>query len=502
MQKATILELVQLFKKMIIMNRNYLIYILVLSLFSCNDFLDVKPKAEIVEYKFFETKEGYEDALYGAYSALSSPELHGGNLSWGLLDQFSQYYKVRLLNDNISAILSIDHEHQGLRAAYDQIWSKSYEIIGITNNILRHLKEIDVSEMRYYNLYKGEALGLRALLHFDLLRLFAPQVTSKPNATGIPYVEIYKPFVSPFKNTDEVYRLIIRDLKEAEELLIEDESLLTYPRTLEINKGFGTAREIHFNLYASQALLARVYWMMGDLENAAVYAKKVIDSGLFPLEDKLNMRKFVAGTISEKETIFGINSTNTLSIIERMFYVYEPTRTWVPADDNNALYSVPLEYGNDMRGNNWFRILIDENNTDDIVRCMKIVNEAKIRDPGTYKSSAIEGVNLIRIPEMYLIMAESLLLKDPITAQSYFDTFIVSRGLFKYSDRPGNPTLTLEDIIKERRKEFVQEGQYFYVLKKYNLDIEVIPLNKTLEGSTELYTFLIPDDEFEFRYDK
>ena len=158
------------------------------------------------------------------------------------------------------------------------------------------------------------------------------------------------------------------------------------------------------------------------------------------------------------------------------------------------------EDGNDMRGIDWFRILIGEEESDRIVRCMKIVNETKISNPGAYTSKSIEGINMIRIPEMYLIAAEALLESDPDEAQKYFDTFIVSRGLFKYKDRPGSPQVTLEDIVKERRKEFVQEGQYFYTLKRGNMDIYVDALKTTLQGTDELYTFIIPDEEFEYRY--
>ena len=213
--------------------------------------------------------------------------------------------------------------------------------------------------------------------------------------------------------------------------------------------------------------------MKGDLENALIYAKKVIDSGKFPLEDKLNIRSFMAGTITEKEAVWGVYTTQILDNVKKNFYTYDMTYTWLPADDNTALYSVAQEDGNDMRGNDWFRILIGEEESDRIVRCMKIVNETKISNPGAYTSKSIEGINMIRIPEMYLIAAEALLESDPDEAQKYFDTFIVSRGLFKYKDRPGSPQVTLEDIVKERRKEFVQEGQYFYTLKRGNMDIYV-----------------------------
>ena len=483
------------------MKRYYLIGFLcaiAIAFTSCEKFLDVKPKAEIVEEIYYDTPEGFENALYGVYADLSSPGLYGENLSWGLLDIYSQYYRKASIDDNARAYLSMDHQNGMIRGIYNGIWNKGFESIGYVNNILKNLNRKDPKSMRYYDLYKGEALGLRAYLHFDLLCLFAPHIASQPNARGIPYVKIYESYVTPFSTTSEVYTNIINDLLEAEKLLKADQDILKYPRPFNLNDGFATAREIHFNLYAAQATLARVYWMKGDLDQAAIYAEKVISSGKFQLEDKVNIKSLAAGTISPKEAIWGIYSNKVLSGIQKAFYTYDPYITWLPANDIIALYSVPQEHGNDVRGNNWFRILIGDNTSDQIVRVMKIVNEEKIKTP-TYNSPAKEGVHMIRVPEMYLILAEALLQKDPARAQSYFDSFIESRGMFKYAERPGNAQLTLEDINNERRKEFVQEGRYFYALKKYNKNIPVQSLNTTLQGSDDLYTFIIPDDEFEYR---
>lgn len=477
--------------------KKYFSYLLALCcLTSCERFLDVKPKAEIVEHIYFDTPEGFEDALYGAYSSLSRAELYGEHLSWGLVDGFAQYYKKTFIDERVLGILTLDHERN--RGTYGSIWNRAYESIGYVNNVLRNLDRKDPSSMRHYNLYKGEALGLRAFLHFDLVRLFAPQVTSQPHARGIPYVKIYEASVSPFKTVSEVYALIIDDLLEAEKLLEADETLMTFPRQLNISDGFATSREIHFNRYAVQALLARVYWMKNDMDNAAIYAEKVISSGKFQLEDKLDLRTFAAGTISSSEAIFGVYATRTLDGIRRAFYTYEPTYTWLPADDLAALYSVPQEEGNDMRGNNWFRILITGNDSDNVLRCMKIVNEAKITNPSDYTSTRLEGINMIRLSEMYLIAAEAWLTRDPIRARDYFDTFIESRGLFKYADRP-QATFSKADIIRERRKEFVQEGQYFYTMKRENMDIYVDAQKETIVGNDELYQLLIPDEEFEYR---
>lgn len=119
---------------------------------------------------------------------------------------------------------------------------------------------------------------------------------------------------------------------------------------------------------------------------------------------------------------------------------------------------------------------------------------------GSQKEHNIAGINLIRLPEMYLIMAESLLEKEPDVALEYFDTFIASRGLMKFKDR--GQKLTLEDIDKERKKEFFGEGQEFYNMKREMRTVYLTASTwATLKGNDEMYTLLIPDSEFEFRYD-
>ena len=65
-----------------------LIYILILliTFYSCDNFLDVRPTGEIVNNDLFETAEGYEEALYGVYSFLAREPLYGKNMTYGLVD--------------------------------------------------------------------------------------------------------------------------------------------------------------------------------------------------------------------------------------------------------------------------------------------------------------------------------------------------------------------------------------------------------------------------------
>ena len=55
----------------------------------------------------------------------------------------------------------------------------------------------------------------------------------------------------------DVYGKIIADLEKAETLLADDETYMPANR-VGSEKGFTGARVLHFNLYAAQAMLARV----------------------------------------------------------------------------------------------------------------------------------------------------------------------------------------------------------------------------------------------------
>ena len=113
---------------------------------------------------------------------------------------------------------------------------------------------------------------------------------------------------------------------------------------------------------------------------------------------------------------------------------------------------------------------------------MKLLREENMTAGQSGYGDNIAGINLIRLPEMYLIAAEALLEKEPEVALEYFDTFIATRGLMKFKDR--GQKLTLEDIDKERKKEFFGEGQEFYNMKREMRDV-----------------YLTASTEFEFRYD-
>ena len=165
-----------------------IIYILLtttmLGLMSCSDWLDVSPKTSIPTDKQFESESGFKDALTGIYLKLGTTTLYAGDLTYAYLDELAGLYSdYPGYNTNAVFDQSIvfDYENMFL-SKKNGIYSTMYNIIANINNFLEYVdknKDVLVTE-RYYETMKGEALGLRAFLHFDLLRMFGPVYKEHP----------------------------------------------------------------------------------------------------------------------------------------------------------------------------------------------------------------------------------------------------------------------------------------------------------------------------------
>ena len=77
-------------------------------------------------------------------------------------------------------------EHSSVKSVFEGVWTAMYKNISNVNSILDAPLVANATEYPY-TLYRGEALGMRAFMHFDLVRLFAAQYTVNPAAGGIPY---------------------------------------------------------------------------------------------------------------------------------------------------------------------------------------------------------------------------------------------------------------------------------------------------------------------------
>ena len=472
----------------------YILFILLITFYSCDSFLDVRPTGEVVNNELFETAEGYEEALYGVYSFLAREPLYGKNMTYGLVDVVGQYFAGGWDAHWSHKLREYDYKHMEVRPEIDAIWESMYKGISYVNNMLENLAERDSSAFALYNVYKAEGLGLRAFMHFELLRLFSESIIQNPEATGIPYREKYSYQVTPFDPIKVSYEKIIRDFKEAERLLTAHGEY--FDREDENAGGFIKDRVIHMNLYAVQALLARVYWEKGDLETAKNYAMKVIECPFFKMEEKTEVEDMVNGVISNKETIWGLYSEEFPNFTREVLYQNGGSFTYDPKPDYRDIYEVDQD-GFDYRLDKWFQTLSDHGAEG--LRCMKVVDRFKVR-LGARPVSKLSGINMIRLPELYYIVAEYYLVMDNVEmAATYLDKVVRARGLNGFNKGDGIVVVSRMNINNDRRKELVCEGQWFQIMKHYNMSIYESITDQTFQPSKNIYVFPVPDDEYEYR---
>jgi starch-binding outer membrane protein, SusD/RagB family len=479
-----------------------------LTLTACNDWLNVNPSTEVDSSQLFNSESGYADALTGVYSKMTSTSLYGRNLTWYMLDEMAGCYSSVGWGTNYE-IAEYPYKHSNesrdddIITMVDSIWSGMYNQVANLNSLLSTIdgnKSVFSSEDNY-KIIKGEALGLRAYLHFDLLRMFAKPYSIGKDSLCIPYVTVLGKKVTALSTEDEVLTDIINDLKEAKELMVNDPivigstpaSCLASTPSDSYYKYYNIAiyhnRRLHFNYYAVLATLARAYLWKGDKTDALAAAKEVIaaQSDRFPWVTNENLSAINSSSSDTKnrdrsfvtEQIFALNILKTTMQNDMDGYIYFGT-------SSDALYDLQVDQS-----------VYEGHTTDPRYMYWTTTNGTY----GTlltkfYQNDACydyfqQRLPLIRISEMYYIAAECA----PTVAEgvAYLENVRSQRGL---SASPLSTTMTADelssDIETEYRKELVGEGQMWFYYKRH-LAAE-IP-NMSNFNSIDLYTFDRPEDE-------
>ena len=192
---------------------------------SCNAWLDVTPDNAIADDDLFSTGFGYRNALNGIYTNLASDELYGKQLSWGFLSAISQQYnqKVGTISPMYADASELIYNTVDTEPVVTAIWEKGYKVIANLNKLIENILPTDISLFEYgeeeKKLIYAEALSLRAMMHFDLLRLFAPAPATNPSGTYLPYRDKYEAAVIEKSTVTDFIEKILKDLLEAEDIL-------------------------------------------------------------------------------------------------------------------------------------------------------------------------------------------------------------------------------------------------------------------------------------------
>ena len=461
-----------------------LMSVVLLTTTSCEGFLNITPDGQSKRDELLSTQQGIEDAMYGVYSQMRTQSLYGQELYFSTLEILSQTVWCNG-STGVTAMSEYDWSHSSVKGIFDGAWTAMYKNISNVNSVLDAPLVKDATAYPY-TLYRGEALGLRAFMHFDLVRLFAQQYTVNPAADGIPYATDFSLITPDFESLEKNYEHILDDLHEAELLLADEDSH-------EGDGNYMLDRQIHFNLRAVQATLARVYLTMGDKENAAHYALLVINDGKYTLKEKTEVVNDLAGVLSKKETIFGIYHAGFYANVSAKLQQMTSYFSLDLRSDFMSLYEKDAA-GSDYRTMAYFSESGTGSGTK--YRLSKFTDIYELNNNAANRpADLILGINMIRIPEMYYIAAEALLESDYDRAFELYNTVRTHRGLEPLTDKP----LTVELINDERYKEMIGEGQTYFNMKRQNLPILSHDGKTTYEPSAGIYAIPIPDAEKENR---
>lgn len=452
----------------------YSIIALLLICASCSDWLDVQPKTSTPEEELFSKEFGFQDALTAFYLKMGEPSLYGKELTYNYLDILAgRYTKMPDIYNNKDI-----YNYEGtFKSTKNTFYSGMYNIIANINNFLKYLETNRdvVKTPTYYEVMKGEALGLRAFLHFDLLRIFGPIYQLESSAKAIPYRLSFDNFVTPILPANEVVNLCLSDLHRADSLLDKYDSEI-----FEQNKGvdeFLEMRQFRMNKWAVKAMLARVYCYKGDVESkskAVQYAKEVIESNRFELHE-LN----TDNPILFNEHIFSLNIYELYKIVDADFLYRDASSILCIAKDSIKLLYGETEATDFRKNTSAFRSLKSSSQSEIMVLCK--YDQTKYTSYSATIYSGINSMPLIRLPEMYYIVSECE--TDPYISSDYLDMVrfkraipmsdatIVNENYDRLDIRPSydrEHSFRINEILKEYQKEFYGEGQLFYFYKRHN----------------------------------
>lgn len=414
---------------------------------ACADWVNVSPKEDVESDKLFKTENGFKNALIGVYARMTLTENYGKVLSYGYLEALVQRYDnydVSVAPTDAKRAELYDYKNNSTAKGYvNSVWQASFATIANINSLLGRLdregKEVVLSDGLWEQM-KGEALGLRAFHYFDLLRLYGPVYSKNPEMKCLPWRTEFNADRKDLLPANEIAGHIIDDLKEAEKLLAGD--------------NLENDRKHRMNLFAVKGLMARVYLWINDKENAAIKAGEVIDG--CGLELVVNNSQDVA---MFNETLFALGMDDMEEKVRGDWadLTTYSNELYISRENAETVFEASSGLGlNDIRYRNGYGFIFGVNGR----MCRKYLGTDFLY---------MEKIPLIRLSEMYYIMAEAVSLAESVT---YINRVRNVRGISKVRNYVANDSYDenarIEALRLEYSKDFFAEGQYFYFLKRHN----------------------------------
>jgi hypothetical protein len=400
--------------------------------YSCDSFTETDlPKSQLIKTAVFQDVKTATAALSDCYAQMRDYSMITGN-SDGISSLMGNYADELTYYGVSDASLQHFYNHTVLpsNSGVSVLWTSGYNQVYAANAIVEGVENSLAITEDNRNRLKGEALFIRAFIHFYLVNLFG----------DIPYITTtdYKTNTAASRQPETVvYEKIIADLLQAKDLLPES---------------YTSAQRIRPNKYTAEALLARVYLYAGKWQLAEAEATAVINKNtLYKWQEDLDrvFLKDSPGTIWQLHP--GVSGLNT---IEGRTFIFNSTPPSIEAVSQELLDA--FETG-DERKKHWLGSISD--GTDNYYFPFKYKLDT---NTGTSQEYSI----IFRIEEQYLIRAEAKAHLGNLTA--------VRDDINKIRRRAGLPDTVantseelMQVILQERRIELFSEfGHRWFDLKR------------------------------------
>lgn len=387
------------------------LFVAVFTLSACDGKLDLSPKDAVLPEQVGGPEgdkllNGIYDAFQNgnlgsgyAYLSYVTEDLSGDNLIYrATFFQHGEIDDNNILTDNV------------LTSRY---FSFPYVAIQRANDLIAIVNASESMDQATKDRLLGSSYFFRAYAYYRLVTLFG----------AVPIVNDRDVKEVPRNSVDEVYNQIISDLK----LSIQHPAPFTKSDFVSVD--------------AAKALLARVYLLRGEPVLAKEMALEVIANKKFAIESSYG--KMFTTPFESAEHIFKITNTPTEGTNSLDYFLQHPS---MPGSGRAEL---PVD-----------QTLVNAYEDGDERKAASIQEiKAPLANPGwyakKYQDPAGNGAHpfyILRLSEMYLVVAECELSTAPATALTYINEVRTNRGLKALT------TVTLDDIIKERRVEFAFEN--------------------------------------------
>lgn len=461
------------------LNKTYLVIItaivMSLGLTSCDeDFLDVQPTNAGESSTAVESVEDAQVVLNGIMRKMTDLSYYGRNFIV-YAEARGGEVTTRTFGRGLSDMYTFNHTPTSNN--FEGFWNDMYNRILQANNLIESIENVQGDGN--FDDVKGQALTARAIMYFDLVRIYGKPYALDKASYGVPNILTPIEALSrPLRaSVEENYTQILKDLKDAEPLLSQNS-----------NDGY-------INYYANKAMQARVYLTMAKYPEALAAAESVINSGKFQLYSNNDWvdswtKQFGSESIFELGIVPNENDpgNSSLSIYFRKQYYGSSSANGQYFGSD--YYLAKLEQDpDDVR----WGVMGDDREFDSedihLGASYKYSGDINLSGDGKSTPTAV-NIKVIRLSEMYLIAAEAAFHSDKELSADYLNE-IRKRAPNLAPATAG--TITVDMILDEKSKELFTEGQrYFDMLRlgkpiTFNDDFNSLPVpyrDKTIDVTT------------------